>query len=288
MSASITDKFTKASSMNGYYPRIAVVTSARQVGATILQCDDLSTWATDTAVHFSTYTVNADGTIDPATQTDWKGIVSGNNITDLTRIAGADDSGNAANDRVELNPTIGWLDDLTTGLLQTHNQNGTLKASSVGSSAIADGAVTSDKIGNKTIYSNKIRFSTNGATHVSENSNLNTPTFCQPGVYYCPSTTDAQTMTNLPVKNAFQMTVVNLLNTKTEVSTADAWTYLLRVFYGLGNSTYIQYVSVNGYGEWEYGPWLSVFNSANITITTSDPGVNSSLAADHFVAVYEA
>ena len=146
MSASITDKFTKASSMNGYYPRVATVTSSRQVGAQILQCDDLSTWATDTPVHFSTYTLNADGTVDSATQTDWKGIVSGNNITDLTRIAGAADSGNASNDRVELNPTIGWLNDLIVGLLAAHNQDGTIKASAVGTSALADGAVTSGKI----------------------------------------------------------------------------------------------------------------------------------------------
>lgn len=146
MSANITDLFTKASSMNGYYPRVATVTAARQAGAQILQCDDLSTWATDTPVHFSTYTVKANGEIDSATQTDWKGIVSGNNITDLTRIAGAADSGNASNDRVELNPTIGWLNDLMTGLLVSHNQNGTLKDSSVGTGAIADGAVTAGKI----------------------------------------------------------------------------------------------------------------------------------------------
>lgn len=146
MSATITDYFNKASSMNGYYPRVATVTSTRQAGAQILQCDDLTTWATDTPVHFSTYTVKADGTIDSTTQTDWKGIVSGNNITELTRIAGAADSGNASNDRVELNPTIGWLDDLITGLLAVHKQNGTLKDSVVGTANIASGAVTSEKI----------------------------------------------------------------------------------------------------------------------------------------------
>ena len=146
MSANITDLFTKASSMNGYYPRVATVTAARQAGAQILQCDDLSTWATDTPVHFSTYTVRANGEIDPATQTDWKGIVSGNNITNLTRIAGAADSGNASNDRVELNPTIGWLNDLINGILVSHNQSGTLKDSSVSTNAIANGAITAEKI----------------------------------------------------------------------------------------------------------------------------------------------
>lgn len=146
MSANIDDYFTKASSMNGAYPRVAVVTSARQIGASVLQCDDLSSWATDTPVHFSTYKTNADGTIDSASQTDWKGIVIGNNITDLTRIAGAADSGNAANDRVELNPTIGWLEDLISGILIAHNQNGTLKNNAVNTAAIANRAVTASKI----------------------------------------------------------------------------------------------------------------------------------------------
>ena len=145
MSANIQDHFAKASSMNGAYPRVAVVTSARQTGASVLQCDDLSSWATDTPVHFSTYKTNADGSIDSASQTDWKGVVVGNNITDLTRIAGAADSGNAANDRVELNPTIGWLEDLVSGILISLNQNGTLKNNAVGTSAIANGAVTSAK-----------------------------------------------------------------------------------------------------------------------------------------------
>ena len=127
MSASITDYFNKASNMNGSYPPVAEVSSARLVGSTTLSCDDLTGWATDTPVHFSTFQVLADGTVDRTTQTDWKGIVVDNTITQMTRLAGAADSGNASGDRVELNPTIGWLDDLITGLLVSHNQDGTLK-----------------------------------------------------------------------------------------------------------------------------------------------------------------
>lgn len=128
MSANITDYFSKASSMNGDYPPVATVTAARSASGSILTCDSLSGWATDTPVHFSTFKMNADGTVDASTQTDWKGVVVNNSITEMTRLAGAADSGNAPGDRVELNPTIGWVDDLMTGLLVSHNQNGTLKS----------------------------------------------------------------------------------------------------------------------------------------------------------------
>ena len=156
MSATITDYFNKASNMSGSYPAVATVTAARSTGGSTLSCDDLSSWATDTPVHFSTFKVNTDGTIDTSTQTDWKGIVNGNTITDMTRLAGAADSGNASGDRVELNPTVGWLDDLITGILASRKQNGALKDNAVTESSIATGAVTNTKLGDGSVTSAKI------------------------------------------------------------------------------------------------------------------------------------
>lgn len=156
MSATITDYFNKASNMSGSYPAVATVTAARSTGGSILSCDDLSSWTTDTPVHFSTFKVNTDGSIGTATQTDWKGIVNGNTITDMTRLAGAADSGNASGDRVELNPTVGWLDDLITGILVSHKQNGALKDNAVTESSIATGAVTNTKLSDGSVTSAKI------------------------------------------------------------------------------------------------------------------------------------
>ena len=156
MSATITDYFNKASNMSGSYPAVATVTAARSTGGSTLSCDDLSSWATDTPVHFSTFKVNTDGSIDTSTQTDWKGSVNGNTITDMTRLAGAADSGNASGDRVELNPTVGWLDDLITGILVSHKQNGALKDNAVTESSIATGAVTNTKLGDGSVTSAKI------------------------------------------------------------------------------------------------------------------------------------
>ena len=136
MSATITDKFNKAADGNGSYPTLATVSATRSASEATLTCQDLTGWATDTPVHFSTYQLNSSGVVDTTTQTDWKGIVSGNTITNLTRIAGAADTGNAIGDIVELNPTIGWLDDLVTGLLATHKQDGSLKDNIVKSNNI--------------------------------------------------------------------------------------------------------------------------------------------------------
>ena len=160
MSARITDYFNKASNMNGSYPPVATVTAARSTGGATLSCDDLSGWATDTPVHFSTFALASDGTVDTSTQTDWKGIVVSNTITEMTRLAGAADSGNASGDRVELNPTIGWLDDLVTGLLVSHKQNGALRDGVVTGSMLANATVGSDKLTSNAVTADKIDFTT--------------------------------------------------------------------------------------------------------------------------------
>ncbi|MCR5700183.1 MAG: hypothetical protein K6G49_02000 [Candidatus Saccharibacteria bacterium] len=165
MSANITDYFNKASNMSGTYPPVATVTAARSAGGPTLTCDDLDGWATDTPVHFSTFQVTASGDIDYTTQTDWKGIVVGNTITEMTRLAGAADSGNASGDKAELNPTIGWLNDLVTGLLVAHKQTGALKDNAVVESTITTGSVSTSKIADNAVTTAKIN---DGATTASK------------------------------------------------------------------------------------------------------------------------
>lgn len=157
MVASITDKFNKTGDGSGVYPITATVTTGRSVGASTLACDDLSGWAKDTAVHFTTYRLNSDGTVNSSTQTDWKGVVSGNTITNLTFQAGAADTGNLSGDKVEMSPNVGWANDLMDGLLASHNQNGTLKDGSVTSAKLASNAVTNSNIADNSINSTKIK-----------------------------------------------------------------------------------------------------------------------------------
>lgn len=152
----ITDKFNKAGNGSGTYPVVGIVSANRAANEAILSCEDLTGWATDTPVHFSTYRLAQDGTVDTTSQTDWKGIVNGNTITNLTRIAGANDTGNSVGDYVEMNPTIGWLDDIITGLLASHKQDGTLKDGIVSTAKIADSAITTSKIDSSAVTTPKV------------------------------------------------------------------------------------------------------------------------------------
>lgn len=133
MAANINDKISKIST--GIRPKVTSVAGVRATAGTTLTCDDLTGWTTDTAVHFVTYKADAQGKVVPGSQTDMKGVVSGNTIINL-QITGGNDDGNAVGDIVQQLPTAGWGKDLADGLLTSHNPDGTL----------IDNSVTSDKI----------------------------------------------------------------------------------------------------------------------------------------------
>ena len=137
MAALITDKFTETT--NGTRPDPTTVTSTRSAAATTLQCAALTGWPTATAVHFATYRTNAQGEKVAGSQCDWKGIVSGTQITNLTLQAGTD-TGNSIGDTVVCMPTAAWADDVTEGLRVEHNIDGTHGAITA-TSATATGTV---------------------------------------------------------------------------------------------------------------------------------------------------
>lgn len=124
MAANINDKFSEVST--GTRPTTTTVASIRSAAGTSLVCDDLTGWATDTAVHFVTYQVDGQGNVVPGTQTDMKGIVNGNTIDSIV-VTGGTDNGNSVGDIVQQLPTAAWAKDLADGLLVSHNQDGTLK-----------------------------------------------------------------------------------------------------------------------------------------------------------------
>lgn len=139
MAAGINDKFKKT--FNSDNPNVTFVTTTRSGGSTTLICDSLAGWPTSTAVDFITYQLDTDGeTVVAGSQRDWKGIVSSNTITNLTLIAGGSDAGSSVNDIVEMTPTGNWANDLISGILVGHDQDGSHKAKAIGLSEMNGGS----------------------------------------------------------------------------------------------------------------------------------------------------
>lgn len=156
MPAAASDKFKKISDGSDY-PNVARVSSPRSGGGTTLACDDLTGWTTETGVSFVTYQLDTAGTVTGGTLTTWEGVVSGNNITNVSRIKGAADGGNAINDVVQLIPDSNWADDLIAGILVSHDQDGTLKAGAVDTSTVlANEVVTTAKYADASITNAKL------------------------------------------------------------------------------------------------------------------------------------
>lgn len=122
MAATINDKFNETT--NGTRPDATTVTGTRSAAGTTLQCAALTGWPTATAVHFATYRTDAQGDKVAGSQCDWKGIVSGTQLTNLTLKAGTD-VGNAIGETVVCMPTAAWADDVVEGISVEHDQDGT-------------------------------------------------------------------------------------------------------------------------------------------------------------------
>lgn len=160
MAASINDKITDT--FNSANPNSARVTSTRTAGAASLACDNLAGWPTASKVHFVTYSINTSNAKVAGSQIDWCGIISGNNIGSMTRLAGASDNGNTIGQVVEMMPTASWGHDLYSGLTQEHNQDGTHSA--VTATSVAAGtlsATTSITDGTATLSTIRSELTTN-------------------------------------------------------------------------------------------------------------------------------
>lgn len=124
MAADITDKFSKI--ISGTTRPVATTLSAQKlIGATTASLTAATGWDTDTAVHGIMYRTDAGtGAKVAGSQIDWKATLSGTTLSNFTVTAGTDDT-YAIGATVELAPTAAWGDDLVTGILVEHNQDGT-------------------------------------------------------------------------------------------------------------------------------------------------------------------
>lgn len=142
--ATITDKIMSPSTGLSR-PNPTTLTVQKGIGDSILTADDLTGWGTSTAVPFVLYKVDTSGNEIINTRSDWKGIVSGNTITQLTLTAGSDTIYPIGSPVIAA-ATARYGDDLAAALLSSHNQNGTIKDGAIATSMIADGAVTNAKL----------------------------------------------------------------------------------------------------------------------------------------------
>ena len=121
MAASINDLTTQGS--NGTRPSPTTLTAIKNIGDSSITCSALTGWATATAVHFIIYNTDTSGNKVAGTQTDWKGIVSGSTITNLTLRAGTDQQ-YLVGAVVEAAPTAAWADDTYSAITQDHDSRG--------------------------------------------------------------------------------------------------------------------------------------------------------------------
>lgn len=138
----------------------ATVTNARVISSTTIQVDATTNWPSK----FIAAVGNVDGTgaFVPATVTVFNGILSGGNIEITSFAPGYTDLGNTPEQVVVLKPTTAWANEMANTLAVSHNDNGTMKANSVTTTAITDANVTTAKIANNAVIAGKIDFTTFG------------------------------------------------------------------------------------------------------------------------------
>jgi hypothetical protein len=119
-----TDKFNKV--LSGTTRPVATTLAAQKLsGANSATVVATTGWETTTAVHGIMYRTDAGtGEKVAGSQIDFKADVSGTTLSNFTVTAGTDDTYEIGT-TVELAPTAAWGDDMATGILVEHNQDGT-------------------------------------------------------------------------------------------------------------------------------------------------------------------
>lgn len=165
---SISDKFGKAS-IDSDHAIATTVKTIRSSGGSVLEAYDVSKFPTDTPAYFVTYkktTAPVTGVVSVTNLVSWKALVNtgANTLTNLTVAPGYVDAGNAVGDFIELVPTSYWENSMVDGIRTHSNPDGTLKADTVTTLAIADASVTGAKIATYRVARQ------NDTTNVTENT----------------------------------------------------------------------------------------------------------------------
>lgn len=149
--ASINDKLMKA----GLPGTLTGITAQKNIADPTITLINAANWETDTAVTFGmrqVYTTGVNvGQLVPNTYTEWKGVVTGTTVGNLTLQAGTDQVyPNTIATQVYMVVGSTWANSLVDALLISHKQDGMLKDGAVTVSSITDGTITRPKLATTT------------------------------------------------------------------------------------------------------------------------------------------
>jgi hypothetical protein len=119
---------------------------------------------------------------------------------------------------------------------------------------LADGAVTESKLSQSAVGG---LFTKYYAGDIPANADLNTLTYCQPGIFVCSASADASSLTNCPAKQAFRMEVYNVTGAQTQISATAIWVYLIRKITDYAGREWVQSARTEGASPtWTYSNWV--------------------------------
>jgi hypothetical protein len=148
----------RKASADGKIPADARLTSQKEKGAQSISVSTVEGWRIGEEQDFVIYEVNSNNEVIAGSVTSWKGVSASNGTIANLTITGGIDRLYPIGAVVTPTTTSAWANDLISGLLKSHNPDGTLKESALPAikpQVIPNKSITADKIDLATMPDNK-------------------------------------------------------------------------------------------------------------------------------------
>ena len=148
----------RKASADGKKPADARLTSQKEKGAQSISVSTVEGWRIGEEQDFVIYEVNSNNEVIAGSVTSWKGVSASNGTIANLTITGGIDRLYPIGAVVTPTTTSAWANDLISGLLKSHNPDGTLKESALPAikpQVIPNKSITADKIDLTTMPDNK-------------------------------------------------------------------------------------------------------------------------------------
>ena len=150
----------RKASADGKIPADARLTSQKEKGAQSISVSTVEGWRIGEEQDFVIYEVNSNNEVIAGSVTSWKGVSASNGTIANLTITGGIDRLYPIGAVVTPTTTSAWANDLISGLLKSHNPDGTLKESALPAikpQVIPNKSITADKIDFTTMPDNKYK-----------------------------------------------------------------------------------------------------------------------------------